>query len=80
MKGAKRMVKTQNVDTELLDNAINRSGLKIGFIVEQLGISRQAFDQKRKGNTCFRKSEVYVLKSLLNLTDEETIKIFFPES
>lgn len=73
------MVKTQNVDTELLEKAIERSGLRVSFICEQLGISRQAFDRKRKGYFSFRQSEVYVLCSLLNLSNEEKIKIFFPE-
>lgn len=73
------MVKTQNVDTELLEQAIERSGLRVSYIYEQLGISRQAFDRKRKGYFSFRQSEVYVLCSLLNLSNEEKIKIFFPE-
>ena len=73
------MVKTQNVDTELLEQAIERSGLKVSYIYEQLGISRQAFAHKRKGHFSFRQSEVYVLCSLLNLNDEEKVKIFFPE-
>lgn len=72
------MVKTQNIDTELLNNAIRRSGLKISFIADTLGISRQAFNNKRKGNTKFRKSEVYVLCDLLKLTTEESNLIFFP--
>lgn len=74
------MVKTQNIDTALLEDAIERSGLKIGYIVEQLGLSRQAFDKKRKGINAFRQSEVFVLKSILNLDNNETVKIFFPES
>ena len=74
------MVKTQNVDTELLDSRINDSGLRISYICTQLGISRQAFDKKRKGITAFRQSEVYVLCDLLGISDAETkIKIFYPE-
>lgn len=72
------MVKTQNVDTELLDDAIENSGLKTGYIVEKLGISRQAFDKKRKGIIAFRQSEVYVLCDLLRLDEEKGKNIFFP--
>lgn len=72
------MVKTANINTVLLDEAIARSGLKIQFIVEKLGISRQAFDNKRKGDAAFRQSEVYVLCDLLKLNDEQGRKIFFP--
>ena len=72
------MVKTQNVDSDLLNRAIENSGLKIGYIAEKIGISRQAFDKKRNGIIAFRQSEVYVLCDLLKLTGEEGKKIFFP--
>jgi len=72
------MVKTQNIDTELLEKAIDRSGLKINYILDQLGITRQAFDRKRKGRYAFRQSEVYVLCDLLKLNDEQKTQIFFP--
>ena len=70
------MVKTQNVDTELLDEYITKSGLRTTFLCEQLGISRQAFDKKRKGKIALRGSEVYVLCDLLHIPDEIKPKIF----
>lgn len=73
------MVKTQNIDTALLDDAIEKSGLRVNYIIEKLGISRQAFDRKRKGRYAFRQSEVYVLCDLLNLDDCRRVQIFFPE-
>lgn len=73
------MVKTQNIDCDKLESAIQRSGYRPGYILEQLGISKQAFAMKRKGQTCFRQSEVYVLSDLLKLTDQEKKEIFFPE-
>lgn len=73
------MVKTLNIDTELLDEAIERSGLKPGYIAEKLGISRQAYNNKRRGLNAFRQSEVYVMSDLLRLSDEQSNKIFFPE-
>lgn len=73
------MVKTQNIDTVLLEDAIERSGLKVNYILEQLGITRQAFDHKRKGRNAFRQSEVYVLCDLLKLDNDSKVKIFFPE-
>ena len=73
------MQKAQNVDRELLDNAIKNSGLKVSFICDTLGISRQAFDKKRKGINSFRKSEVYVICDLLRITDNSLkAKIFYP--
>lgn len=74
------MIKTQNIDTALLDEYIKKSGLRISFIHETLGISRQAFDRKRKGLICFRQSEVYVLCDLLRIRDNDVKnKIFYPK-
>lgn len=72
------MVKTQNVDVGLLEKAIEASGLKTQFISDKLGISPQAFNCKRRGETAFRKSEVFVMQSLLHLSDAESNRIFFP--
>ena len=74
------MVKTQNIDTDLLEKYIASSGLKTSFICEQLGITKQAFSNKKLGRFAFRQSEVYVLCDLLKITDKDTKdKIFFPE-
>jgi hypothetical protein len=70
------LVKTQGVDTALLDDFIKKSGLKVGFIVDTLGISRQAFNQKRKGKYSFRAPEVYVLCDILKIPDDVKPKIF----
>lgn len=63
-------------DTQLLDDRIKSSGLKIGFIVGKLGISRQAFDRKKKNEIPFRAAEIYVLCDLLNIDDEDKPKFF----
>lgn len=73
------MVKTQNIDTKLLTKVIKESGLRTAFIVDKLGISRQAYYSKKNGKTAFRQSEIYVLCDLLNLNHEASKKIFFPE-
>ena len=70
------MVRTQDVDTLLLDEYIKKSGLRVDFIVKTLGISRQAFDKKRKGITSFRAPEVYVLCDLLKIPEDVKPKIF----
>ena len=67
------------VNTPLLDEKIVQSGLRVGFIVEKLGLSRNGFDKKRKGKTPFRVAEIYVLCDLLKLTDIDKSNIFFPE-
>lgn len=70
------MVKAQNVDTQLLNEYIDKSGYKLGFIIDQLGISRQAFDKKMKNINQFRASEVYVLCDLLKINEDDKHKIF----
>lgn len=67
------------LDTQMLDDKIERSGFKVGYLVEQLGLSRNGFDKKRKGKTPFRASEIYVLCDLLNLSESEKTQIFFAE-
>lgn len=74
------MVKTTSVDSDALTYYIKKSGMKVGRIVAELGISRQGFDKKRKGKIAFRASEVFVLCTLLNIPDDERQKIFCTES
>ena len=70
------MTKTKSVDSDALTFYIKKSGIKIGLICEILGISRQAFDKKRKGEVAFRASEVYAVCHLLNIPEFEKDKIF----
>lgn len=68
------------INRQLLDEKIKQSGLKINFICQKLGISRNAFDRKRKGEIPFRVAEIYVLCDLLGIKeDAEKEKIFYPE-
>ena len=67
------------LNTQLLDDRIKSSGFKVNFIVEKLGLSRNGFDKKRKGKTPFRVAEIYVLRDLLNLSNEEEQEIFFAD-
>ena len=73
------MVKAQNVDIKLLNDVIEKSGLRNSFICETLGISKQSWSNKRRGVTAIRQSEVFVLSVLLHLEKEEAEKIFFPK-
>ena len=70
------MEKTQYVDTEKLNDYIKKSGLRVGFLSDQLGITNQAFYQKRTGLVSFRKSEVHLLMHLMNMSEDDAAKIF----
>lgn len=67
------------VNTQLLDDRIEASGFKKGFIVDTLGISRFGFDKKCKNLTPFRVAEIYVLCDLLHISDDDKQKIFFAD-
>lgn len=67
------------VNTQLLEQKIANSGYKLGFIANNIGISRQSFHKKLKGQTSFRFAEVYVLRDLLKLSSEEEQAIFFAD-
>lgn len=67
-------------NTQLLDEKIEASGLKVSFIIKNLGISDTAFYKKKKGETPFRVAEMKVISYLLHLTDEEVEEIFFSKS
>lgn len=65
-------------DTELLDKKIDESGLRIGYICERLGISRQVFYNKRTNRTEFLPSQIESLCNILGInTLTERHAIFF---
>lgn len=64
------------VNTKLLQQKIKDSGLKMGFIAEKLGRSRQALSDKIQGRTEFLPSEIRILCELLHLSDDDRRLIF----
>lgn len=72
--------KKRVIDSELLDNYIQKSGIKTAFICQNMGISRQAYYQKKTGKSSFRESEIYVLRDLAKIPAEDLGKIFYPQS
>lgn len=69
------------VNTELLNEKIEQSGLKPQFIIETLGITPNSFYRKKNNQIPLKAAEIYVLCDLLHITDaDEKNKIFYPES
>jgi hypothetical protein len=64
-------------NTEKLEQKIKDSGYRIEYVAEKCGLSAQGLLKKRNNETEFKASEILVLKTLLNLSDEETNEIFF---
>lgn len=71
-------MKTLYVDSDKLKEKLSNSGLKTGYVVDKLGISRQGFYKKLNGETPFKVPEVFVLCTLLSISDDESINIFLP--
>lgn len=65
------------MDIEKLKDKIKKSGLKLKYIAEMLGISYTALKPKLDGNREFTRSEIQALSIVLNLTSKEKEEIFF---
>ncbi len=66
-------------NTVLLERKIRDSGLRIGYICEQLGVSYPGFQKKMRneGGSEFKPSEITILAELLHLTRKDIDEIFF---
>ena len=68
------------VNTNLLNEKIEQSGLKPQYIISTLGITPNSFYRKKNNQIKMKASEVYVLCDLLKITDsQEKEKIFYAE-
>lgn len=65
-------------DKELLDEYIKKSGLKLSYIAEKLGITIQSLNNKRNNLSSFKAAEIYVLCDLLDIREDKD-KIFCPK-
>ena len=72
-----RGVKMTNTEKPRI--AIKCAGLKLGYIADNLGITRESLNMKMRNETEFKASEIVTLKRILNLTDEERNDIFLNE-
>lgn len=64
---------------ELLRSYIKDSGVKVSFLADKIGISRQALHLKVNGLRPFTQSEIMALKIALHMNDEDFMRIFFAE-
>lgn len=64
-------------NTDLLEQKIKGSGFKTCFVMKKLDLSYQGLKNKLDGKSEFTVSEAAILKSLLNLSNEEMQSIFF---
>ena len=67
------------VDSFKLKQHINSSGYKKSYIAEKLGLTRYGLDLKINNPTRFRSDEIYTLKKILHLDDEDFLSVFFAD-
>lgn len=60
----------------MLTRAISAKGLKMGFIAEQLGITRQGLNQKLSTGSDFSVKQADKLRDLLDLSESDFREIF----
>lgn len=63
-------------DSRLLYEKIDKSGYKLRFIAEKIGVTYQCFLNKINNRSEFRASEIQMLYELLSMTEEERVAIF----
>ena len=62
-------------NTELLKDYISKSGYKLGYLANQVGISRFSLTQKINNKSEFKANEMDALSRLLGIKNKE--QIFF---
>lgn len=64
-------------NTKLLREKINASGYKLKFVAKACGLTYFGLMKKVNNETEFKANEIKAMKTLLDLTDDDAIKIFF---
>lgn len=63
-------------NTDLLRSIIERSGFRLAFLAEKLGLSRYSLQKKIYNQSDFKACEIKVLCDVLSI-DAETAKLVF---
>jgi len=67
-------------NTELLKEAVARSGYKRTYIAQKIGLTYQGYLNKERGESEFKQSEIEGLCELLKLSAREKEAIFFAKT
>ncbi len=65
------------INSQLLRDAIDKSGLKLGFIADEMGLTRQSLTSKIDGSYQFKIGEAAKLARILGLSSRDRELIFF---
>ena len=64
---------------ELLRSFIRDNGLKVSFLADKIGMTRQSLHAKLNGTRPFTQAEIMALKIALHMNDDDFLRIFFAE-
>lgn len=64
-------------NSAMLRKLIEKSGYKLRYIAERIGITYQGFLKKLNNESEFKASEIQILYELLSMTEVEREAIFF---
>lgn len=64
-------------DLNALKDRVEKSGLKVSYLCEKLGISKPVWYARLAGKSLFKPTEIVALRHALGLTLKETDAIFF---
>lgn len=66
-------------DTALLKSAIDKSGYKLGYIADQMGIARNTLYRKVNGKSDFTAEQMNDICKLLRIQARDRPRIFYPK-
>ena len=70
-------LKSKRIEYNILKLKIKDKKLNYQKLAKELRISESGLNKKINGKNYFTQSEIYKIKELLELSDNELIKIFF---
>lgn len=63
-------------DVERLKNIIDKKGLRMSWIAEKMGVTRQCLNNKMMGHADFSRTQIAQIAEILGLNKTEIVEIF----
>ena len=66
-------------DEPLFRYMMNRRQLSMAVVADRLGVNEATLSRKIKGKSDFSRTEIQALKTILGMTTDECVKVFFAD-
>ncbi|WP_443874369.1 helix-turn-helix domain-containing protein [Megasphaera elsdenii] len=66
-------------DEPLFRYMMNRRQLSMAVVADRLGVNEVTLYRKIKGKSDFSRSEIQALKTILGMTTDECVRVFFAD-